>query len=168
MRISARSVCMKCLSTVLPNDPVPPVIMSVFPANVVLGCIIDLLTKFAEQPLECIEELLLGKVGKIIVPSCYPHTRTLINGKVCKGCASVGEPLSVGDTAANAAAGLCEHTLSLPSQSGHHRLAGCQIGRSLSRKRIVGHRTRCESQQHRIGCRVVSRHLLDRPAPIKS
>ena len=33
MRISARSVFMKCLSTVLPNEPVPPVIINVRPSK---------------------------------------------------------------------------------------------------------------------------------------
>ena len=35
MRISARSVFMKCLSTVLPNEPVPPVIIRVLSLKVV-------------------------------------------------------------------------------------------------------------------------------------
>ena len=39
MRISARSVFTKCLSTVLPKLPVPPVIMRVLPVNAVVDFI---------------------------------------------------------------------------------------------------------------------------------
>ena len=99
-------------------------------------------------------------MGQVVRASSLTHARPLGFRQRRKGSGDTGQSLGIGRSTAHATTGIVQHAARFTLERRQYRSAGGQVGRCLARKRVVSHRARLKSHEHRVRSRVVRRHVL--------